>query len=231
MNILDYTFDKYQNGECGLMDAHTHIKQACEFDLICFGLIPSGFLIDKEFENDNVKIGLGFHPYAVANADVKEIDIFKHYVGKTDFIGEIGLDFSDKHISSKDLQLKYFSEICRCISAYKNKVISVHAVKSSTDAIDIIEKSGAAKDNIVIMHWFSGSSDNLIKALELGYYFSVGPKMAATNKGYEYIRQIPEDRMFIETDLPWDGEEVTPEDHLNLLNDFVMHLREIKSYS
>ena len=68
------------------------------------------------------------------------------------------------------------------------------------------------------------------RALEAGYYFSVGPKMLSTNKGHEYIRQIPEGRMFIETDLPWDGQEFSAEDHYNLLNDFAMQLREVKSY-
>ena len=62
MNILDYTFDKYCNGECDILDAHCHIKQAQNFKLICFGLLPSGFPIDKDFENSDIKVGLGFHP-------------------------------------------------------------------------------------------------------------------------------------------------------------------------
>ena len=104
-------------------------------------------------------------------------------------------------------------------------MISIHAVKSASEVMDILQKTGADKNNIVIMHWFSGSSDELIRALDSRYYFSVGPKMHATNKGFEYIRQIPENRLFIETDLPLDGEAVTPEEHLNLLNDFAMQLR------
>lgn len=230
MNILDYTFDKYQNGECGLLDAHCHMKQAEGFDLICFGLLPSGYTIDKKFESENIKIGLGFHPYAAASADVKEIDVFNHFVKEADFIGEIGLDFGEKNIKSKDKQIENFKEICKSLSDTKNKVISIHAVKSGSEVIDMLEKSKASQNNIVIMHWFSGTSEELKRALDLGYYFSVGPKMAATNKGHEYIRQIPEDRMLIETDLPWDGEEVSAEEHLNLLNDFAMQLREIKSY-
>lgn len=112
----------------------------------------------------------------------------------------------------------------------KNKVISLHAVKASTEVLNIVEENNLLKNNVVIMHWFSGSSEELKRALDSGYYFSVGPKMLATNKGYEYIRQIPENRMLIETDLPWDGEEITPEQHLNLLNDFAMQLRDVKSY-
>lgn len=230
MNILDYTFDKYQNGDCVLLDAHTHMKQSEGFKSICFGLLPSGYAIDKKFESENIKIGLGFHPYAAASADVKEIDVFKAFVNDAEFIGEIGLDFSKKNIDSKAQQIHNLQAICDALASKKDKVISVHAVNSATEVIDILENTKAAKGNIVIMHWFSGTSEDLKRAIDLGYYFSVGPKMAATNKGHEYIRQIPEGKMLIETDLPWDGDEVSAEDHLNLLNDFAMQLREIKSY-
>ena len=117
-------------------------------------------------------------------------------------MGEVGLDFADKHIESKDKQIEVFTKICKMLKEAKGKVISIHAVKSATEVMDIIEKNAIAKDNTIIMHWFSGSSDELRRAIDSGYYFSVGPKMLATNKGHEYIRQIPEERMFIETDLP-----------------------------
>lgn len=230
MNILDYTFDNYLNGNCPVMDCHTHIKQSEGFKLICYGLIPSGFPMDKHFENDDIKIGLGFHPYAVENADAKEIDVFKHFVDDAKFIGEIGLDFSEKHRNSKEKQLIIFEEISKILSEKKDKVISIHAVKSSVEVLDILDTYRVSKNNLVILHWFSGTSDELKRALDSGYYFSVGPKMLATNKGHEYIRQIPENKMLLETDLPWNSIEVTCEEHLNLLNDFAMQIRELKSY-
>ena len=117
-------------------------------------------------------------------------------------MGEVGLDFGDKHIATRDTQVEIFTKICSLLAGTKGKIVSVHAVKSATEVMDIPESSGAAKGNTIIMHWFSGTSEELKRALDSGYFFSVGPKMLATNKGYEYIRQIPEDRMFIETDLP-----------------------------
>lgn len=108
--------------------------------------------------------------------------------------------------------------------------MSIHAVKSATEVMNILDKFGIAKNNKIIMHWFSGSSEELRRAMDAGYYFSVGPKMLETNKGHEYIRQIPEEKMFIETDLPWDAQEFNSLDHYNLLNDFAMQLRDIKEY-
>lgn len=62
MNILDYTYENFANGECELLDAHCHMKTSDGFKLICFGLLPSGYLVDKDFASEDVQIGLGYHP-------------------------------------------------------------------------------------------------------------------------------------------------------------------------
>lgn len=140
------------------------------------------------------------------------------------------MDFGEKHLGSKEKQIEVFTKICEMLKTCKDKVLSIHAVKSATEVMDNLDKTGVAKNNTIIMHWFSGSSEELRRAIDAGYYFSVGPKMLETNKGHEYIRQIPEERMLIETDLPWDGEEFSSLDHFNLLNDFAMQLRDVKEY-
>ena len=239
MNILDFTYDKFANGECDLLDAHCHVKRTQDFKLICFGLLPSGYKFDVLSQDENIQVGLGFHPYAATDLTAAsgtpsdpisaELQVFEQTLREVQFVGEVGLDFGDKHIATRDTQVEIFTKICDLLAGTKGKAVSIHTVKSATEVMDILEASCAANGNTIIMHWFSGSSEELKRALDSGFYFSVGPKMLATNKGYEYIRQIPEDRMFIETDLPWDGEEVTPEEHLNLLNDFAMELRNLKT--
>lgn len=228
MNILDYTFENYCDGNCGLLDAHSHVKRSEGFKTICFGLIPSGFNFDSPIHNENVKIGLGFHPWSVGtDSDQDQLLIFEKHFPEAKYIGEIGLDFSTNHIDKKDQQLAIFYSICKLLGQAKDKVVSIHAVKSTSTVMEILKKTGADKNNIIIFHWFSGSHEELSQALKSGYYFSVGPKMLGTEKGYELIKDIPENKMFIETDLPWDNQEITAEEHLNLLNDFIMELRSL----
>ncbi|MEE0705682.1 MAG: TatD family hydrolase, partial [Adlercreutzia sp.] len=61
-----------------------------------------------------------------------------------------------------------------------------------------------------IFHWFSGSSDDLQRALHAGCFFSVGPRMLASRRGREYARQIPLDRLLLETDMPARAGEPLP---------------------
>ncbi|MFR5093152.1 MAG: TatD family hydrolase [Adlercreutzia equolifaciens] len=52
------------------------------------------------------------------------------------------------------------------------------------------------------LHWFSGTSDDLHRAVKLGCLFSVGPRMLASRRGREYARQIPLGQLLLETDMP-----------------------------
>ncbi len=82
------------------------------------------------------------------------------------------------------------------------RAISLHAVRSAGTCLDVLEATGAATRCRCVMHWFSGSSDELGRALRLGCSFSVGERMLATRRGREYARQLPAARLLLETDLP-----------------------------
>lgn len=43
----------------------------------------------------------------------------------------------------------------------------------------------------------------LEKAIELGCYFSINPKMLKTKSGIEVIKTVPIDHMLLETDAPF----------------------------
>ena len=53
-----------------------------------------------------------------------------------------------------------------------------------------------------VLHWFSGSSEELWRAARLGCRFSFGERALATGRGREYARVLPADLLLTETDLP-----------------------------
>ena len=68
--------------------------------------------------------------------------------------------------------------------------------------MDVLERTGCAESCACVLHWFSGTSDELQRAIKLGFLFSVNPRMPATKRGRAYVRAIPADRLLLETDLP-----------------------------
>ena len=114
----------------------------------------------------------------------------------------VGLDFTPRREGTFETQLDAFERIVDTCCAQGGKVISIHAVRSATAVLDVLERHGATRSNACILHWFSGSSQELARARELGCHFSVNPNMLATKRGRAYVRQIPPGRLLLETDLP-----------------------------
>ena len=199
----------------------------------------------------NVALGLGAHPWWIADGRVGETELarFCELARTTRFIGEIGLDFAGPRDTeeSRALQTSAFACILaacnepvsplasigpesaaatsgqgRTRTATTNlqasppiggapvrsatdtapKLISIHAVNAAAAALDALEQASTFALHRVIFHWFSGTSDDLHRAVKLGCLFSVGPRMLASRRGREYARQIPLGQLLLETDMP-----------------------------
>lgn len=174
-------------------------------------------------------LGLGAHPWWIADGRVgdAELERFCTLAPSAPYIGEIGLDFAGPRDTeeSRTLQTAALSRIlaacneepratsapCENLDSRKQpaaaletsgKLISVHAVNAAGAVLDLLEQGGTLARHHVIFHWFSGTSDDLARAVHAGCFFSVGPRMLASRRGREYTRQIPLDRLLLETDMP-----------------------------
>lgn len=152
----------------------------------------------------NVRVGLGMHPWWIADGSCgkDEIERFVELVGAAPLIGEIGLDFAARRSGTEDIQLAAFDrEIAACAAA-GSRALSLHAVQSVDAVLDVLERHRCTDECLCILHWFSGSSDQLQRAIKLGCGFSVGSRMLASKRGRAYVKAMPVDRMFLETDEP-----------------------------
>lgn len=178
----------------------------------CLGctVVPEGYeaLAPQVSGAPGVRAALGLHPWhlgrgtdasgtfvpAVAEAQVARFCELAH---GTRFIGEVGLDFGRAHAADRDAQVSAFRQVVAAVQS--GSVVSVHAVGSAATVMDLTAGRG---DCAWIFHWFSGTSDELGRARAAGWRFSVGPFMLRSKRGREYARQIPVERLLLETDLP-----------------------------
>lgn len=154
----------------------------------------------------NVRTGAGLHPWWVGGYDVAaNWDRLYGLVARTRFVGEVGLDFSSAHIATRKAQVDALACVAHACARTGDKVLSVHAVRAVDQVLDVLEGAsvfGGMVGNACIIHWFSGTSDQLTRARRVGCYFSVNPRMLQSKRGRAYARAIPVDRLLLETDEP-----------------------------
>ena len=123
--------------------------------------------------------------------------------------GEVGIDLSPNHVpdGSRALQEQAFRTICTAAAeasraSGRATPLSIHSVRAATACLDILEDTGCLDACRPVFHWFSGTSDELARAVRAGCHFSVNEMMLETRRGREYARQVPLERLLTETDLP-----------------------------
>ena len=172
-------------------------------------------LADVAHDHDNVLVGAGAHPWWVADGRMGAADVATtaRAVAHGMPAGEVGIDLSPNHVpdGSRTTQEQAFRTICMAAAGAARTTgrptpLSIHSVRAATACLDILEDTGCLDACRPVSHWFSGTSDELSRAVRAGCRFSVNEMMLETRRGREYARQVPLERLLTETDLP-------PEEH------------------
>ena len=241
MSNLRY-FDAHVHAN--LMDSPLNVARSsyeAELGLFTCGVTPQDYLkLAPQLTQDNIRVGLGAHPWYISDGRVtkKDIELMLELMEQTSYIGEIGLDFSSRYCVDglQDLQVKAFTKICARAANLsqdsKPQVLSMHTVRSVDAVLDILEQTGSAQACIPIIHWFSGSSEELQRAIKLGCWFSVGEMSLKTKRGREYAKVYPKDKLLTETDLPSsDHTDIDALDIVDSLKRALLELSEARGYS
>ncbi|MBD3861530.1 TatD family hydrolase [Bacillus sp. 28A-2] len=155
-------------------------------------------------EYDFIYAAIGWHPVDAIDMTDDDLawikDLSQHE--KVVAIGEMGLDYYwDK--SPKDVQKEVFR---RQIALAKevNLPIVIHNRDATEDVVTILKEEGAA-DVGGIMHCFTGSLEIAKACIDMNFYISFGGPVTFKNakKPKEVVKDIPSDRLLIETDCPY----------------------------
>ena len=121
-------------------------------------------------------------------------------------IGETGLDYyrmGERSYESMEWQRERFRTHIRASIASRKPLI-IHTRSASEDTIKILKEEGA--DQIGgVMHCFTESLDMANTAIDMGFYISFSGIVTfkSAKDLQETCRQVPLDRMLIETDSPY----------------------------
>lgn len=130
-------------------------------------------------------------------------------------IGEIGLDYhypdTDKEVQAIVFrrQLKVAHEV--------GLPIVIHTRDAMADTFKILKEERQAGDYRGVFHCYSGSYEDGLTALKLGFYLGVDGPLTYPNsrKLPEIVKKVPLERLLIETDCPY----LTPQQYRGKRNE------------
>jgi TatD DNase family protein len=196
----------------GYVDTHCHLDRypspvqawreavAAEVVTVAVTDLPSSYqLLATRFgRREGLRVALGFHPLRVVDSSASELHLFRRKLSRTDYVGEVGLDFSKHGHATREQQITLFERLLD-EPQIRRKVVSVHARRAERAVIDRL----AAARIHGILHWYTGPLSLVDQALATGLYFSINPAMARSAHGRRLIAAIPADRVLTETDGPY----------------------------
>ena len=143
----------------------------------------------------------GVHPLYDESLDV---DLLMQYAADESVvaIGEIGLDFFYSP-ETKEQQIANFRQQIRIAKKLKKPLI-IHTRDARQETLDILREEGAEEIGGVL-HCFTESIEMAEAAMALGFYISVSGIATFKNAKslQNVIKQIPLDRLLVETDSPY----------------------------
>lgn len=165
-----------------------------------------------------IRVAVGLHPELVGKRH-HEVGLLCACLSRTRYVGEVGLDGSPEHRGTMSVQRDVLREILSACRDQGGRIISMHSRMAASLVLDEIELAGAV--GTPVLHWFSGTTDEMLRAIALGCWFSVGPAMLSSRNGRRLATLMPRDRVLPETDgpfgkvagkplYPWDSDLVVP---------------------
>jgi len=144
---------------------------------------------------------LGWHPWYIKESEIgASLEFIEANIHKAVAVGEVGLDYHKRvrAVADKDLQKRVLQGLLK-IARDHDKPALIHSRYAWRDAFDMVREVGLEK---AVFHWYTGTSGVLRDIIESGYYISVTPAVEYHEEHRRAVKEVPLERMLLETDCP-----------------------------
>lgn len=176
--------------------------------------------------HNNVWAAVGVHPHDAENfaKNPSQVEQITELLSLTDVIavGEIGLDYY-KNYCPEDIQRHTFTKLLE-VGISSGKPFIFHVRDAFDDFFEIIDRYEAVRG---VVHSFSATTLELQEVIKRGLYVGLNGIMTFTKDQSQLnaAKQVPLDRMLIETDAPF----LTPEPFRGKINS-AKHVRVVAEF-
>jgi len=154
-----------------------------------------------------VRFSAGIHPhragaYAGRPAEAARLALEAVRARSGVALGEIGLDYH-YDFAPRDVQRDVFAAQI-ALACERDLPVIIHTREATADTIAVLKEAGQGRVRGVF-HCFSGSREEAVKGLDLGFYISLAGILTFPKAGSlrDTAAMIPGDRLLVETDAPF----------------------------
>lgn len=213
-----------------MIDVHCHLEQKdyegkrekiileCKKRLkaiITCAAHPNDFNFTVSLMNDHVGFvfcSFGIHPLYIKDfgeneigSAISKIENLRKNNDKIVAIGEVGLDYYwVKEREWQEKQKILFREMI-VLSKKLDLPLLIHSRDAMADTISILEEEGM-KNKKVLMHLFT-ERKFLQRIIENNWFISIGPSIGKSKDIKKITRDMPLNKIMLETDSPWFKQE------------------------
>lgn len=193
-------------------------------NMICVGtdLETSKKAIDLAQQHDNIWATVGLHPNDNLNEKF-ESEKYRELLQQEKVVafGEIGLDYyrTEKPEDQKFQKERFIQQLELAKELKKPLVLHCRDGKSGStgpaysDMVEILSEGHAVNGGVI--HSFTGTIEEARQFLDLGLYLGFNGIITFARQYDEIVREIPLDRILLETDAPY----LTPEPYRGKRNE------------
>jgi TatD DNase family protein len=134
--------------------------------------------------------------------DLKALAIEARDSGHAVAFGEFGLDYDRLFLSPKETQLKYF-DLQLDLAVELGMPLFLHSRACSEDFERLIKARLERLPKRGLVHSFTGTLEEMQSLVALGFHIGVNGCSLKTEENLAVVKEIPLDRLQIETDGPW----------------------------
>ena len=187
-------------------------------------------------KHDYIYGALGIHPENANEMKEDTLEEIKKYISenlKIVAIGEIGLDYYLEENPPREVQKEIFRKQMN-LARELNMPVVIHDRDAHQDTLEIIKEFPEVTG---VVHCFSGSVEFAKECIKLGYFIGFTGVVTFKNakKVVEVAKEIPLDRMLVETDCPYMAPEPNrgkrnKSDYIEYIIKKIAEIREIDPY-
>ena len=164
---------------------------------ICYATVGVHPCSTKQFD----KYATGSGGYLEA---LKDLAIQARDSGHATAFGEIGLDYDRLFLAPKETQLKYF-ETQLDLATELQMPLFLHSRACSEDFERLLQPRLNRLPKRGLVHSFTGTVEEMQRLVAMGFDIGVNGCSMKTEQNISVVKEIPLERLQIETDGPWVG--------------------------